>query len=292
MNLTDEQKADVLGLVSGFGTSESEVKARRLVETDAKAAAYFRATKAIAHALELSAQDKADEQLSDREVDEITKVVLRRATGNTVGRSKRSRKWLLGTSAVVAGAAAAAVLLVCSIWLDRLPGPLSAGATERIDVLFVAKGRHVGADPPEHADVLPGHRIETDMRLARFVLSDETIVVLNVQGSVRTSQDRQSLTVERGEVFIVCGTTISVHLPEVTIDLRTGRMLVSVHERGVYLYLYDGTAEVRTADETHELSAGQEVGWHHTERTITIRPPQPDVPPTWAESVLGIETHP
>ncbi len=288
MHLSEQDKSDLLSLLSGLGTSDSMERARRLVDDNPLAAQYLQQMRLVADAFHPSRAEPPDTVLSPQRADELAQTVLARvAKPARPSAAKRPLPPLWRRSAV--GAAAAVVFVAfCGTWLalvaSRDDGPKTLGT-----VVQVPQG-YAGANPYEDGEIVPGRVVTTRSdALARLEMTNGFFVVLEPAGSMLIGEDGTSFTLREGAVRISTETTATLYVLDTKLTLRNGVGQFQVNESTVSCYVFAGSATLMTPAESRELEAGQVARWNQQEQSLRIRTMSTPNPP-WVTEFLKNQT--
>ena len=289
MTLTEKDRTELLGLVSGMGTAHSDAHARELAGSDPEAAAYVRQMQVIADAFKAPAGQRSAEHLSAQETDIIMEAVLARA-----GRGTREHKpsgWAgrLRARWVFRGMAAVLALAAGVSWLalrPRTDGP--EGTAGGVDAVFFSNVRGGGGEMRRQHRFRPGDEVVTGAEFARLALPNGATVILAKTTSVLIRGGGDSLLLNDGFMFVIARDGIGVGLDLAESNLRSGTMLVTRSPSRWSWTLYEGKATIAIGDRSWNLAGGERADWELDTQTMHTKAHMSTIP-SWASQMLELD---
>lgn len=284
MHLSEQDKSDLLSLLSGLGTSDSMERARRLVDDNPVAGQYLQQMRLVADAFHPSQVGTPDTVLSPQRADELARAVLTRVAKPARSLATHRPVLPLWRRSAVGAAAAVVFVAFCGVWValvaSRDDGPKTLGT-----LVQVPQG-YAGANPYEDGEIVPGRVVTARSdALARLEMANGLLVVLEPAGSMLIGEDGTSFTLREGAVRISTKTTATLYVLDTKLTLRHGVGQFQVNESAVSCYVFAGSATLLTPAESRELETGQVARWNQQEQSLRIRT-VPTPSPAWVTEFL------
>jgi ferric-dicitrate binding protein FerR (iron transport regulator) len=273
MSLSDVEKKLVAGLVSGYGTSESNATAEQLLKANPEAAEYHRQLCSLEAGLKSLVTSE-----SQKDSAELPRLVasIRDAAHKRNARQKRVRRNVLTLSGI---AATLALIIVPAFWLLT---PRSLGKLVLIEQGDFLNDTRV--PQLDREEIPPGKVVVTGNRWAAISLQDRRTAVLPASSELLILKS-DHFQLRGGAVFISSPGSTIVECVHGTIRFEGGEMLVRSIAETARMEIYSGKARLTKPDGSFELGASSSTDWSRNAPGIISNSP-PSQPPQWARKIL------
>lgn len=279
MALTERQKSDILGLLSGLGDAQSDERARELIDGEKEAAEFLTETQRITDALSDPGDLGDVARLSDTEASLIVDRIQDRCeAGKSAGRERREsvlprlRFLPLGIAAV----------LLVALGVGYLLSDAGGSAEEpSLEIAYYQTGMQLRGPQTRKERVEPGQPIRSEREFCSFSLPNDVSVVLDQNTEVAVDQVTGPLRIAHGNVFVQAGGTMDILMADTRTHVEEGAILISASEQNLSWRVYRGKIVVHVAGLVHEMTAGQRATWNVELETLDTAPHDGRLP-EWA----------
>jgi hypothetical protein len=266
MNLSERDESDLVSLASSLGSHESDGRARRLMETNADAAEFYRQIRSIRDALEVQS-DVGRPLLPDQETDALTAVILKRSKRR---RSLRGR--LLGRPWRWASVAAAVVIIAAGWTLYvRHDRSLVASAT------YVPVGAHLtirGTDKRFDVPIKAGELVDGAERYTVLSLRNGSRMAMRPQTKLAILKNGQDIDLQTGCMFIqaAAATHVQAGIAALSLDEPNAKAIIELSPAGGKCLVQSGHVKLVLGERVAVLAAGQMGVWDLPSGELHILP--------------------
>ena len=285
MSLTERDRLDLAASASGHGNTQSDNRARRLVETDPEAAEFVRQIKSICRAIQTHAEAESP-PLAGEEADAIPAAILAVAKRRWSGAKfvlRHPWRW---------GAVAAAVAITFTTWFvfSGRTQPVVASAVFTSVSARLSPTRTSGS---RTAFVRAGQLVETRGGYAVLTLTNNSRVVA-VEGTNLIIQGTgQPIDLQQGALFIRAATTVQIRLGSavISVDGDGSLAMVQITLNGPVCAVYTGRARIARQGHETQLIEGQLGAWSDAAEGVHTAALHSELP-VWVKNALDTAAKP
>lgn len=273
--LTEKDRAELIGLVSGFGNPESDSYARDLSTQDQEAAEFVDQIRTIASSLE-PPSDSQVVTLSPDEMEQLSRGAYAR------WRRRRVRR-------ILAPLAVAACLALAALGGYRMYRAILADQEPRFEATFSLVGAFFGGGLDQHTETFaPGQILSSGKEEVVLVHFGNSKIILPAQSTVQLLDSGVDLKLGQMVLIGAGDQTVTFQSGPLHGQLRSGTIKLTGSEQSGDLRSYDAELQIQYRGQTHTLKPNQQASWESDGRfAVQDVPPRPI--PYWVTRAIELE---